>query len=208
MYKLYYDSGGSNMAPHAALKEIGAPHELVRVDLDKGEQHSAAYLKLNPHGRVPTLVHGDLVIYESAAILLYLCDRHPEAGLAPPPDRPERGLFLQWLVYQTNTVQEALLQWFHPDLYAPDPGSQIALKSQAAQRLDSMWRYLDGVLAEGGPYLLGERFSACDLFLHMLTRWSRNLQTPATAHPGLRRCFDLVGARPAVQAMMRAEGIA
>ncbi len=88
MYQLYYDSGGSNMAPHAALKEIGAAHELIRIDLDKGEQRSPAYLKINPHGRVPTLVHGDIVMFESAAILMYLCDRHPEAGLAPAASDP------------------------------------------------------------------------------------------------------------------------
>ena len=108
MYKLYYDAGASNMASHAALEEIGAPHELIHIDLDKGEQRSEAYLKVNPHARVPTLVHGDSVMYESTAILIYLCDRHQEAGLAPAVDSPQRGLYLQWLIYLTTTVQETL----------------------------------------------------------------------------------------------------
>jgi len=145
-------------------------------------------------------------MFESAAILIYLADRHPEARLAPAPDRPERGHYLQWLVYQTNTVQEALLQWYHPDWYVA-PAAEAALKAEAERRLDRMWRYLDGVLAENGPYLLGATFSACDLFLHMLVRWTRNMPIPATSYPRVKRCVDLVRARPAVQAMMAAEGI-
>lgn len=208
MYRLYYDSGGANMAPHAALEEIGAPYELVRVDLEKGEQRSEAYLRINPHGRVPTLVAGDLVLFESAAILMFLCDRHPEAGLAPDPRSAERGPYLQWLVYQTNTVQEALMHWHHPDFYAPEDGvSRAALKAEAEHRLERMWRYLDGVLGSGGPYLLGNRFSAGDIFLAMLTRWTRNMSRPATTHGHVRRLVELVRSRPAFQRMLQAEGL-
>src|ERR1051326_5231176 len=83
MYKLYYYPGNANLAPHVVLQEIGAKYELVLVDRDKQHHKSPEYLKLNPHGRVPSLVDGDLVIYETAAICLHLVDRHPEARLAP-----------------------------------------------------------------------------------------------------------------------------
>jgi glutathione S-transferase len=207
MYKLYYDSGGSNMAPHAALKELGLPHELIRVDLAKGEQHADWFRKINPHGKVPALVHDNLSMYESAAILMYLCDRHPEGGLAPAPNSAERGLYFQWLTYLTNTPQEALLHWFHADWYVSDVAGAAALKAAAPARLDLIWSYLDGVLAKSGPYLLGAKFSAADLFLFMLVRWTRNMPKPATTYPAIKRNVDLVRARPAVQAMMQAEGI-
>ena len=97
LYRLYWDRGSANMAPHAILCEIGAAFELVRVDTSAGAQRDPAYLALNPNARVPTLVHGDRVIYESAAIVLSLCERHPEAGLMPLPGEPDRHAFLQWL---------------------------------------------------------------------------------------------------------------
>ena len=83
MYQLYYSPGKANLAPHMLLEEIGAPYELVAVDTERGAHRDAAYLKLNPNGRLPVLVDGDLVLYETAAICLHLADRHPEAGLAP-----------------------------------------------------------------------------------------------------------------------------
>lgn len=207
MYKLYYDAGASNMASHAALEEIGAPHELIHIDLDKGEQRSEAYLKVNPHARVPTLVHGDSVTYESTAILIYLCDRHQEAGLAPAIDSPQRGLYLQWLIYLTTTVQETLQHFDHPEFFVGEAAAQAALKADAEQRVDKMWHHLNAALI-AGPYLLGESLSACDLSLTMMVRWTRNMAAPATAYPNIKRCIELVQARPAWTRMMEAEGIA
>ncbi|WP_348650733.1 glutathione S-transferase N-terminal domain-containing protein [Thalassomonas sp. RHCl1] len=77
MYKLFYYPRNASWAPHMLLKEIGAEHELILVDRKSEQQKSSEYLKLNPTGRIPTLVDGDLVIAESAAICLHLCDSHP-----------------------------------------------------------------------------------------------------------------------------------
>ena len=207
MYTLYWSPTGANMAAHAALIEIGAPYELALVDIDKGEHRTEAYLKIQPHGRVPALRHGDLVIYESAAILLYLADRHPER-LAPEVGTPERGLFLQWLMHLTNTVQEHEMHWFHPDFYIDGAEFQAALKSHARGRIEESFRYFDGVLAEGGPFLLRERFSAADLFFYMLAFWTRRMPRPAMIFPNVKRLVRRVNERPAVAQMMREEGIA
>jgi glutathione S-transferase len=204
MYRLYYAPGGANMAPHAVLEEVGAAYELVLVDIDKGAQFDPAYLKLNPNARVPTLVDGDLVMYESAAITLHLCERHAQALLMPAPGEPDRPMFLQWLVFMTNTVQEAMMTWWHPDNYLADEGMRRALMAGAERRLDRMWAQLDGAL---GPYLLGRRFSAADLYLYMLVRWSRKMAKPGWEHPGIGHLVRLVGERPAVQRMMRSEGL-
>ena len=206
MYTLYWDPGSANMAPHAILEEIGAPHRLALIDCDKGQQRSAEYLKINPHGRVPTLVDGDMVMFESAAICLYLAEKHPEAKLAPPVGAPRRGHYLQWMAYLTNTVQEALMHHYHAEYYGPGEAREgiIAVNDQ---RLDRMWALIDGELARGGPYLLGDSFSAPDIYLTMLTRWTRKMDRPGAAQPNIRRLVERVRARPAYQRMLAAEGI-
>ena len=139
MYRLYWSPGGANMAPHAALEEIGAAYELVGLDFDRNQHKGAEYLRLNPNGRVPTLIHDGKAMYESAAILLYLCERHPDAKLMPLPGSPERGLFLQWLVFCTNTVQEEMMHWWHADYYMDSEAGRAELKRIAERRLAGMW---------------------------------------------------------------------
>jgi glutathione S-transferase len=207
MYTLYWSKGGANMACHAALIEIGAPYKLIEIDTAKAEQKSAAYLALNPNGRVPTLIAGGRVMYESAAILLFLSENHPVAGLMPPVGSPGRAHFLQWLFYLTNTLQEALMQWWHSDSYLEDEAERKSLVASAERRLAAMWQLLDGVLAKDGPYLLGREFSAVDIFLVMLTRWSRNTAKPARLYPNIGHLVELVEARPAYRRMMAEEGI-
>jgi glutathione S-transferase len=207
MYKLYWGRGGANMAPHAALEEIGVPFELVELDFDRNEHKSAEYRKLNPNARLPTLIVDGKAMYESAAILLYLCERHADAKLMPPPGSPERAHFLQWLVFFTNTVQEELMHWWHPDNYMDSEAGRAELRKIAERRLAGMWTQICKTLASPGPYLLGARFSAADIFLVMLCRWTREMEKPAIEWPELKRLIGLVSARPAWQRMMKAEGI-
>jgi len=207
LYRLYWDRGSANMAPHAVLREIGCKFELIRVDVAKGENRAPDYLKLNPNGRVPTLVDGERVLYESVAITLYLCEMHPEVGLMPPVGGKDRHLFLQWLIYFTNTLQEELQHWWHADNYSDLEASRHDMKTVAERRLGAIFLRLDSMLEKAGPYVLGSRFSAADIFLTMLCRWTRQMQKPAPAYPSVRRLIDLVTARPAWQAMMQAEGI-
>src|SRR2546429_5794468 len=109
---LHWIPGSAAMAPHAALAEIGVDYELARVERDAAGQSPPAYFALNPSGRVPTLEDGDLVLTESAAILLHLADSFPEARLAPPVGEPPP--LYPWLVVMTNTVQTALLRFLLP----------------------------------------------------------------------------------------------
>jgi glutathione S-transferase len=92
MYQLHYFPSNANAAPHTVLEELSQKYELVLVDRTKNAQKSKEYLKINPNGRIPTLVDGDLVMSEAAAIVLHLVDQHPEAGLAPKVGTPERDL--------------------------------------------------------------------------------------------------------------------
>ncbi|MCX7349588.1 MAG: glutathione S-transferase family protein [Alphaproteobacteria bacterium] len=207
VYRLFWDRGSANMAPHAVLREIGCPFELIRVDISRAENRDPDYLALNPNARVPTLVDGDRVIYESAAIMMHLCEAYPQAGLMPLPGEADRGAFLQWLFWFTNTLQEDLQHWWHADNYLDTEAARHEMKVVSERRLARMFSQLDSRLGEAGPYMLGERFSALDIFLAMLCRWTRAMAVPATSYLNLNRLIGLVTARPAWQAMMLAEGI-
>ena len=209
MYKLFYAPGSAAMAPHAVIEETGAKHELVLVDLQKKAHQKPEYLKLNPKGRVPVLVDGNFVMTEAAAIIMHLSDRHPDAKLAPVIGTPAHAHWYQWLVYLTNTLQPAFQEFFYPERIVPDaPATQQQVKANAEHKLARMFIYIDSELATRGPYLLGETFSAADIFMHMLARWSRWFEKPAYRYIHIKQLTDLVKARPAVQRMMKAQGIA
>src|SRR5262245_54564827 len=105
MVKLYYYPLTRAARVRWLLEEIGKPYELVRVDLAAGEQRNPDYLALNPNGTVPTLVDGDFVLFESAAIVQYLADKFPEAQLAPPVGTPARGKYYQWIHYAMSALE-------------------------------------------------------------------------------------------------------
>jgi glutathione S-transferase len=205
MYKLYWAPGSAAMAPQAVLEEIGAPYEAIRLNLESREHEQAEYKRLNPNGRIPTLVDGDFVIFETAAICQYLADRHPEARLVPA-DHPLRGRHYQWLTYMTNTIQVGFIDWFHPDWTFADAAQQAALKAAAEQKLYRTF----GVLNEGiggGAWTLGDQFTLCDIYLAMMTRWSRFLEKPMWRWANIERVVGAAHIRPAFQRMMQKQGI-
>ena len=109
-YKLYYADRTASMGVRVLLEEIGAPYELLPTTTRRGEPRPTEQLKINPNGWVPVLIWEDGAMYECAAITIFLCDRHKNANLAPAPNSPLRGLFLQTLVYFSSSVQTAFLK--------------------------------------------------------------------------------------------------
>ena len=209
MYQLYYYPGNANLAPHILLEEIGADYELVLVDRNKSEHKSPAYLKLNPTGRIPVLVDGGLVLYETAAICLHLADRHAGVGLAPALGSNERAEFYKWLVYLTNTVQAELILYFYPERLADDAAAAAQIKAHAESRIGGMLDLIEATLAAGtGSFLLGAQYRAVDPYLLMLCRWTRGMHNPARSRSHLGRFLDTVMARPATRRAFAAEGIA
>jgi glutathione S-transferase len=186
------------MAPHLALAEIGCDYELVRVGFDDPAEASEEYRRLNPWGRVPTLQDGDFVLTESAAILLYLAERFPEARLLPAAAR-ERADAYRWLLYLTNTLQPAFLRFFYPQRYGSDADREAAT-------LGEHFDWIDGELRER-EWLVGDERSAADLFLFMLVRWGRRLAPPAWERPALRAHAQRMLARPAVLRMLDEQGL-
>jgi glutathione S-transferase len=201
MYTLYWSPGSASMAPHGVLEELGQPFELRRIDLSAPREPD--YLKLNPAGKVPTLgLGGGQAIYESAAICLFLADRHAEAGLAPAVADPQRAPFLQWLMFMTNTLQATYGCYFYPDKVTTDPTGGAGVAAKAKRDVAEHWARLDSALA-GGPYLLGQRFSVADIFLHMLYTWDDPSDNLPARCKNVKRCAELVAARPGMQRMIK-----
>jgi glutathione S-transferase len=204
MYLLYWSPGSASMAPHGALEEAGAQYELALVNTDEGAHRDPAYLKLNPNAKVPTLVAGGkFIMFESAAMAMFIADRHPQARLAPGPDEMARGHFYQWLTHLTNSMQPAMLRFYYPERHTADEGGHEAVKSKAMEEIGSLWGRIDQHLAAHGPYLLGERFSAADIFAHMLSGWQQCCPNTYERFPNVKRLADLVAARPAMQRVIQ-----
>lgn len=205
-YKLYWYAGSAAMAPHAILHDIGANFELIEA---KGPfLKSAEYRRINPNATVPALIYGDgQILYESAAICQFLAEQHPETGLCPTIDAPTRGQYLQWMIHLTNTVQEVMTIWWHPDHYTTVTDVQDQLRRESELRLANLWQVLDTHLENNGPLLCGDQFYACDYYLAMLIRWTREMQQPGEEFPQLNRLVGLAMARPAYQKMLQDQKI-
>jgi len=204
MLALYYYPGNASLLPHMMLREIGAPFEMRFVDRANKAQKSAEYLRLNPNGRIPVLVDGDLVLFETAAITLHLVDKFPQAGLAPEVGTNERAEFYKWMVHLTNTPQAEYRAWFYPHEHVSDEAAVPAAKQAAEQRLYRMFDVISDQLGDK-TWLLGDRFSAADLFLFMLIRWGRGMPRPPRTLPNLNALAERVVARPAVQEALKVE---
>ncbi|HEV6964000.1 glutathione S-transferase family protein [Roseateles sp.] len=204
MIELHYYPSNASFAPHILLEEMGIPFELREVDRANNEHKSPAYLKLNPNGLIPVLVDGDLVLYETAAILMHLADCHP--GFAPAPGTPQRAQYYKWMVWLTNTLQAMLIHYFYPDRMASDAAE---VKARAEAQVAPMLDQMDAELARhGGPWFLGSHYSAVDPLAFMLCRWTRMQARPAKARPALGAYLQRVLERPATQRVVAREKLA
>ena len=206
MYTLYYAPGSASLCVHWLLLELGVEFDARRVDLDAGEQRNPEYLKLNPNGRVPTLIVDGAPVYEAAALLMLLAERHPQPSFAPAVGSRERTAYLQWMLHLANTLQPAFRTWFYPDEAAGAMNAEAA-KACAGTVIESVWNRLSVHLEDSGPYVGGRALSAADFLATMLMRWSRNMPKTALAWPALERHAAAMKARPAFKEVYAREGL-
>ena len=199
-YKLYYADGTASMGVRVLLEEIGAPYELIQTTTDRQEPRPAEQLKVNPNGWVPVLLWDDNAMYECAAINIFLCDRHTEANLAPAIDAPERSLFLQTLVYFSSSVQTAFQLDYHAHRFADTPADEPSAQRRGHRRLHETWKIIDDQIGDN-QWILGDQFSAADIYLFMLTTWLETSRGHPEIHefPNVKRIADAVRLRPSVQ---------
>jgi glutathione S-transferase len=194
-YTLYYSPGSASLAVHWMLLELGLPFEAKLVDIDSNAQKAPEYLRLNPAGRVPTLVVDGVPHGESAALLMLLAERHPEKKFAPAPGASTRADWLETMIYLANTLLPAMRDWFYAEKDG-DPQGAEAVKALARRRIEGAWDRLDARLADGRIHLLGNELSTVDFLGTMLMRWSRNMPRPATTWKHLAPYIQRMRARP------------
>jgi glutathione S-transferase len=205
MYTLHYSPGSASFVVHQTLLESGAPYELARVDLQAGQHKTPEYLALNPCGVVPTLIVDGRPHYESAALVMLIADRHPDAKLAPAVGTPERDVYTQWIVHMSNALMPMFRMWFYP---AEPAGEEHVekIKAFARGKIEAVFDRLDAHLATSGGYVTGT-FSAADLLALMLMRWSRNMPKPATSWPRLADYAARLKRRPSFAKLYELEGL-
>src|SRR6266576_2545978 len=167
-YKLYGRSNSGSLAAQIVLEEIGATYEMIWVGRTPADVE--VLREVNPMGKVPALALPDgTAVFESAAILIHLTLAHPAADLAPVAGSPAHARFLQWMLFLSSNVYEAALRISYPERYST-AGTAAAdqIKAQALQDYARQLELIHGALS---PYVLGEKLSAADPYLHMLAGW-------------------------------------
>jgi glutathione S-transferase len=199
--KLYYSPGACSLSPHIVSRELGIPLELKKVNTkDKTIEGGGDFWKVNARGYVPALELDDgHVLTEGPAIVQYLADRKPEAGLAPKAGSTERYQLQEWLNFLTSEIHKGFSPLFKPN--TPEEYKKIS-KENLAGRFD----WLDKQLA-GRDYLMGRQFTVADAYLFVLLNWTKFQAIDLAKWPNLTAYQQRVGARPKVQEALKAEGL-
>lgn len=199
--KLYFTPGACSLSPHIVALEAGLSIDIEQVDLrQKRTAGGADYKAINPKGYVPALELDDgAVLTEGPAIVQYLADLAPDTRLAPPAGTLERYQLMGWL----NFISTELHKGFSP-LFRPDASDEM--KAAARANLANRYAFVADQL-KGRDYLAGERFSVADAYLFTVTSWAGFVDVDLSAWPVVQAYQARIGARPAVQAAMRAEGL-
>jgi glutathione S-transferase len=200
--KLYYSPGACSLSPHIVLHETGATFDLERVDLGTKKTASGAdFTKINPKGYVPALELDDgEVLTEGVAIVQFLADQRPQAGLAPSNGTRERVRLQEQLNFVASEVHKSFAPLFNP---AASDEVKNAARANVARRLD----HCERILADGRAYLMGDQFSVADAYLFTIANWAKPNSIDLSKWPKLSAYVQRTAGRKAVQAAMQAEGL-
>ena len=181
------------------LEELGVPYEGVPKDSRGGETRTTEFLAINPNGHVPTLVDGELVIWESMAINLYLARKHD--GPLAPRTLEEEAAALQWSFWVMTEVEGHLLTHGMHSSFLPEAERNPKLAADAREKVQAALKVLDGPLGRR-PHLAGERFTVADLNVAAVLSWTRMMGIDISAHRHVVRWLDACLARPAVRKLL------
>ena len=180
---------------HWLLEELGVTYETRILDLEKGEHKKPEYLQINPMGKVPAIVHCGVVVTEAAAICTYLADAYPQAGLAPALDDPQRGTYLRWIFFGAGCIEPAIVD----KMFA-----RPAVERKSALGYGSYDDTLNALetALKPGPFILGERFSAADVYVGAQVQWGLMVKG-LEPRPVFLQYVERIGARPALQKLLK-----
>ena len=180
---------------HWLLEELGVPYDMNILDFEKGDHKKPEYLKINPMGKVPAVVHRGVVVTEAAAICTYLADAYPEAGLAPALNDPQRGTYLRWLFFGAGCIEPAIVD----KLFARPPVERKGAVGYCSY--DDTLNALETALTPG-PFILGERFSAADVYVGAQVQWGLMVKG-LDPRPKFQQYAERIAQRPALSKLLR-----
>lgn len=203
--KLYYAPGACSFASHIALEEAGIPYETQKLNLAEGDQKKPEYLRLNPRGRVPTLVVDGEVLTENVGILTYLGGGYAGAGLWPKKtwDQAKLVSMLAWL---SNTVHPTYGHIVRPERYATDDAAKEDIKAKGKASFQGYLEEIDKLL-EGHKWAIANQYTVADGYLLVFYRWANRQRMAVNELKNYSALAQRVLARPAVQKVMKDEGI-
>lgn len=206
MYQLYYYPNNASLAVHFLLHHMQLDYQLLLVDRKNASHKSPEYLRLNPAGRIPTLVDNGHAIFESAAICIHLCEQHSEHALIPAQGTYARAQFFQWLSYLNNTLQAELMVLYYPQRHTNDARTIDNVVAAQQERVAEALAVLDKQL-QGKSFLLGDEISACDFFLFMLAEWCLKVPQSPLHFQHLARYLQRLSAHSSIKAVCEIEQI-
>jgi len=200
--KLFCKAGACSLSPHIVLRECGLDFTQVNVDLvEKITECSEDYWQINPKGQVPALELDDgTLLTEGVAIVQYLADLKPDRHLLAPVGSLTRYHTLEWLSFISSELHKSFTPLFKAD--TPD-----SYKPVLRARLEQQFRFVDKALQDK-QWLMGLRFSVADAYLYVMVRWAHALKLELAELTALEAWFQRTSQRPAVQAALKAEGLA
>jgi len=172
-FTLYCAPGSGATPVHAALTLIGMPVETVDIAPWKGEAERQKLVHVNPMRQAPALVlpSGE-VMTESAAILMWLAEQYPEAGLAPPVGHSLRAQYLRWMTYVPASIYSMYWVRDEPSRLAADKEAEKVILERTRERIAECWRHMDAQVPRGTPYLLGDQVGVLDIYVAVVSRWT------------------------------------
>lgn len=170
MLKLYYAPNTCALASHIALEQAGAEYQAIRVDFAANGQRKPEYLAINPKGRVPSLVTNRGVLTETPAILVFIAQSFPDARLAPLGDAFELAQVQAFNSYLCATVHVAHSHRMRGTRWADDPAAIAEMQRKAPQAVGECFALIEGMMLKG-PWVMGETYSICDMYLFTLAQW-------------------------------------
>jgi glutathione S-transferase len=206
MLKLFYSPNSCALASHIALAEAGAPYETVRLDFAKNEQRQPEYLAVNPKGRVPALITERGILTESPAILVYIAQSFPKAGLAPLDDPFAFAELQAFNSYLCSTVHVAHAHRMRGSRWVDDPAALEAMKKKVPQTDGEAFRLIEQKMFKG-PWVFGERYSIADPYLFTIATWLEGDSVDIATLPKIREHRNRVAARPAVRKALAEQGV-
>ncbi|ADG10504.1 glutathione S-transferase family protein [Caulobacter segnis] len=203
--QLYFAPGASSLAPLVALEELDIPYVGHRLDLAAGDQRKPEYLKVNPRGRVPTLVVDGQPVTEVLAILTYLAHRYPHSELLPLADPLNLAKAYEVMSWFASTVHVAFAQIARPERYADDEATKAALATPGEARFARTLTDIEHLARGPGPWLLGDAFSVVDAYALVIWRWAERRSIDTALYPAWSAKAARAFARPSVVRALRKE---